>query len=177
MEAKTIYREYFPGYMGHIPYKNEVIGMTVGATNEHIRSYLTREPDYEQKLVPSTQSDYSYYNKGYFNENMAKDYNLEEDKVYSNKSKDAKTWISGSKFKIYPQHIPGYKAHIPGMYSSNIFGMSYSKASSVAVKGDYCKTADLPSNERYRTMTKMYYDKPKMRSEKEGRTYLFYFIF
>ena len=107
MESKTIYREYFPGYMGHIPMKNEVIGMTVGSTNEYIKSYLTREPNYEEKLVPSVQKDYTYYNKGYFTNNLAKGYQLEEDNVYSNRSKDARTWISGSKYKIYPQHIPG----------------------------------------------------------------------
>ncbi len=169
METKTLYREYFPGYMGHIPFKNEVIGMTVGATNNHIKSNLTREPEYEQKLVPSTQDDYSYYNRAYFNEQVAKDYKLEEDKVYSNRSKDANTWISGNKFKIYPQHIPGYKAHIPGMYSSNLFGISYAKATAVAVKGEYCKKADLPPEERYLSTTKKYYDKPKKRSEEERK--------
>ena len=35
MEKKNLYREYFPGYMGHIPFKYEVIGMTVGATQKN----------------------------------------------------------------------------------------------------------------------------------------------
>ena len=35
MEKKNMYREYFPGYCGHIPFKYEVIGKTVGATNYH----------------------------------------------------------------------------------------------------------------------------------------------
>jgi len=168
METKSLYREYFPGYMGHIPFKNEVIGMTVGATNSHIKSNLTKEPEYEQKLVPMNQDSYSYYNKIYFNDQAAKDYKLEEYKVYSNRSKDAKTWISGNKFEIYPQHIPGYKAHIPGVKSSNIFGMSYAKTSAVAIKGDYCKKADLPSQERYTTISNKYYDNPKKRSQDEG---------
>jgi hypothetical protein len=167
METKTIYREYFPNYGGHIPMQREVIGMTVGATNNFIKSYLTREPEYEQKLVPSTQNDYSYYNKGYFNENFAKEYRLEEDKVFSNKSKEAKTWINGSKFKIFPQHIPGYKAHIPGIYSSNIIGMSYAKCSAVAVKGEFCKKADVPPDDRYKSVFKRDFVKPKMRSEDE----------
>lgn len=107
METKTIFREYFPGYMGHIPMKNEVIGMTVGATNDYIKSYLNREPNYEERLVPSVRGDYTYYGKDYFSGTMAKGYNLEEDKVYSNRSKEARTWGSGSKYKIYPQHIPG----------------------------------------------------------------------
>jgi hypothetical protein len=186
METKTIYREYFPGYMGHIPMKNEVIGMTVGATNDYIKSYLTREPDYEEALMPSTAKDYTFYNKGYYNDNMAKGYKLEEDKVYSNRSRDAKTWICGSKHKLYPQHIPGYTGHLTGITpvinlgtgsnnvnssskkGSNIFGVSYAKATSIAIKGDYCKGPDLPADERYKTMQKLSYTKPKMRSNEEG---------
>jgi hypothetical protein len=169
METKTIFREYFPGYMGHIPMKNEVIGMTVGSTNDYIKSYLTREPPYEERIHPSVQNNYTYYNKNYFSNTMSKEYKLEEDKVYSNKSKDAKSWISGSKYQIYPQHIPGYKAHIPGIYSSNIFGMGYSKSTAVAVKGEYCNKADLPAEERYDSMMKHYFGKPKVRSNEEGK--------
>ena len=57
IEKKTLFREYFPGYMGHIPMKNEVIGMTVGATNTHIKASLNKEPDYEETFVPSTKPD------------------------------------------------------------------------------------------------------------------------
>ena len=173
METKTIYREFFPGYMGHIPLKNEVIGMTVGATNEHIKSFLNREPEYEQKLVPSVQNDYTLYNKKYFCDNMAKQYKLEEDKVFSNKSKDARSWINGAKYQIYPQHIPGYQGQIPGVKGANILGMSYAKATAVAIKGEYCNKRDMPPEERYKSINKLYYTKPKMRSQEEGKKYIF----
>ena len=172
METKTIFREYFPGYMGHIPMKNEVIGMTVGATNDYIKSYLTREPEFEQKLVPSTQNDYAYYNKGYFNENYAKEYKLEEDKIYSNRSKDAKTWINGSKYNIYPQHIPGYTAHIPGIVSSNLIGMNYAKTSAVAIKGEYFKNSEVPSEDRYKTQFKKDFVVVSDKSNEEGINYV-----
>jgi hypothetical protein len=108
METKTIYREFFPGYMGHIPMKNEVIGLTVGATNENIKTYMEREPNYYDKLVPSVLPDYSNFDKNYFTNNiLSKEYKLEEDKAFSNRSRLAKTWINGSKYQIYPQHIPG----------------------------------------------------------------------
>ena len=87
MEKKGYYREFYPGYMGHIPYKYEVIGMTVGATNDHIKSLLRKEPDYEKTFVPSNRKDYTYYNKDYFSESMAKSYPLEEDTIFSNRSK------------------------------------------------------------------------------------------
>ena len=158
--------------MGHIPLKNDVIGMTVGATNDYIKKTLTKEPPHEDQLVPAPEDDYNYYNKNYFNDNFSKDYRLEEGKVFSNQSHAAKTWISGSQYNIYPQHIPGntlintsgYKAHIPGIKSSNIFGMSYSKATSVAIKGDYVKGRDVPPEERYNSITNQYYKVPTIRS-------------
>ena len=170
IEKKTVFREYFPGYLGHIPLKNQIIGMTVGATNDQIKSILNKEPPYEDQLIPSKLSDYTYYTKNYFCENFSKEYDLEEDKIFSNKSKDAKTWISGNKYKIYPQHIPGYTAHLPGKKSSNIFGISYAKTTSHAIKGDYCKKIDLPASERYKTINNIYYTKPQMRSE-EGKKF------
>ena len=174
MEKKGYYREFYPGYMGHIPYKYEVIGMTVGATNDHIKSLLRKEPDYEQTYIPSNKEDYTYYNKDYFNESMSKSYPLEEDQIFSNRSKYAKTWICGNKHVLYPEHIPGYTGHVTGIENttkkgSNIFGMSYAKASGVAVKGDYCNKNDLPINERYKSEMKDRYQKPKIRSFSEAR--------
>ena len=174
MEKKGYYREFYPGYMGHIPYKYEVIGMTVGATNSHIKSLLRKEPDYEKTFVPSTKTDYTYYNKNYFSESMSKNYPLEEDKIYSNKSKDARTWICGNKHVLYPEHIPGYTGHITGIESnlkkgSNIYGTSYAKASSIAIKGDFCNQYDLPVAERYTSEMKERFQKPRMRSYSEAK--------
>lgn len=172
MEKKNLYREYFPGYMGHIPLKNEVIGMTVGATNNFIKSFLTKEPDYQQTFIPSIYRNYTYYNKGYFNEEMSKGYELEEDKVFSNRSKEAKTWINGNKHQLYPEHIPGYTGHVSGVEpagkkGSSIFGVSYAKATSIAVKGNYSKEIDVPPEERYTSLQKATYTAPKMRSKEE----------
>ena len=174
MEKKGHYREFYPGYMGHIPYKYEVIGMTVGATNDHIKSLLRKEPDYSKTFVPSNKVDFTYYNKGYFNEGMSKSYPLEEDKIYSNRSKYARTWICGNKHVLYPEHIPGYTGHVTGIETttkkgSNIFGTSYAKASSIAVKGDYCNRTDLPVNIRYMSEMKDKFQKPKMRSFSEAK--------
>jgi hypothetical protein len=156
-------RDNFPGYMGHIPLKNEVIGMTVGASNDFIKKLITTEPSKEEVLFPQMYDDYSYYNKDYFNQNFSREYKLEENKIFSNNSKGADTWIGGSKYKIYPQHVPGYKAHVPGIYSSNIYGLGYSKSTAIAVKGDYCKKIDFPSKERYLSTTNKFYPKPKVR--------------
>ena len=171
-ESST-YREDFPHYSGHIPYKkNEVIGMTVGATNEYIQQILTKEPVKEAYLVPLVSNDYSYYNKDYFNSTFSREYKLEEENVFSNKSKDAETWISSSKYKIYPQHIPGYKAHVPGVYSGNIVGLSYSKSTAIAIKGDYDKGFDSNKTDRYKTCNMKDFVRPKMRSDGKKIIYL-----
>jgi hypothetical protein len=59
----------------------------------------------------------------------------------------------------------GYKAHIPGIYSSNIHGISYTKSTALAIKGDYSKNIDIPSDERYTTTTKKYFQKPVVRED------------
>lgn len=164
---KTTYRDNFPGYTGHIPYKGEVIGKTVGASNDLIKSILTTEPPTHQNLSPISYDDYSHYNRDYFNENFSREYQLEEDQVFSNSSKDANTWIGGAKYKIYPQHVPGFKAHVPGIYSSNIYGLGYSKSTAVAIKGDYSKGADFTPTERYKTSARLSFSKPKIRSGNE----------
>ena len=148
--------------------------MTVGATNAHIKSLLRKEPDYEKTFIPSNKTDYTYYNKDYFSQSMSKNYPLEEDKIYSNKSKDARTWICGNKHVLYPEHIPGYTGHITGIESnlkkgSNIYGTSYSKASSIAVKGAFCNQIDLPVSERYTSEMKERFQKPRIRSFSEAK--------
>ena len=124
--------------------------------------------------MPSIKNDYTYYNKNYFTESMSKNYPLEEDKIYSNKSKNARTWICGNKHVLYPEHIPGYTGHITGIESnlkkgSNIYGTSYSKASSIAIKGAFCNQYDLPVNERYTSEMKERFQKPRIRSFSEAR--------
>ena len=51
-EKKSNFREDFPGYQGHIPYKYSIIGKTVGSTNETIKELLSTEPPKETSLKP-----------------------------------------------------------------------------------------------------------------------------
>ena len=163
IERKSNYREDFPGYQGYIPYKYSIIGKNIGATNEAIKSLLTDEPPKETLLRPGDSKDFSHYNRDYYCDNFDRSYPLEEEKVFSNKSKDAKTWISSDKYKIYPQHIPNVQCHVPGIYSSNIYGMGFSKASAIAIKNDYNKGTDCTSEERYKTTNQSIFSKPKLR--------------
>jgi hypothetical protein len=45
--------------------------------------------------------------------------------------------------------------------------MSYTKSTALAIKGDYSKNIDLPSDERYTSTTMKYYQKPLVRHEGE----------
>ena len=166
-DRKSNYREDYPGYQGFIPYKYSIIGKNIGATNEAIKSLLTDEPPKETNIRPADCQDFSHYNRDYYNDNFDRSYPLEEEKIFTNKSKDAKTWISGDKYKIYPQHIPNVQCHVPGIYSSNIYGMGFSKASAIAIKQDYNKGADVPNEERYKSTSQSTYVKPKLRGDKE----------
>ena len=168
-EKKTLFREDFPGYQGHVPYKYSIIGATVGSTNDQIKTLLTTEPPKKVLLKPSEMQDYSIYNRDYFCDNFTRDYPLEEDKIFSNRSQKAETWIQGDKYKIYPQHIPGVKVFVPGLYSSNLYGLPFSKSTAVAIKGNYNKGQNIDDNERYKSLNTEVYTKPKRRSDKEQK--------
>ncbi len=162
-DRKSNYREDYPGYQGFIPYKYSIIGKNIGATNEAIKSLLTDEPPKETSIKPGEIKDFSHYNRDYYCDNFDRSYPLEEEKIFTNKSKDAKTWISSDKYKIYPQHIPNMQCHVPGIYSSNIYGMGFSKASAIAIKQDYNKGTDCTNEERYKSTHQTAYSKPKLR--------------
>ena len=169
------FADNFPGYLGFIPLKNDVIGMTIGAANEYVRNNVDKKPVETENLGSIKYDDYSQYHKDYFNKNFCRDYPLEEDKIYSNSSKEAETWICGSKYKIYPQHIPGYKAFLPGIYSSNLHGSGYSKITAKAVKGDYIKEFNITPSERFISTAKQYFAKPQIKSQ-EGKKYFIFFL-
>ena len=168
-EKQSTYREDFPGYQGHIPYKFSIIGKTVGATNETIKELLTTEPPKSTLLRPSDNTDFSHYDRDYYCDTFYRGYPLEEDKIYSNRSKEAQTWIVGDKYKIYPQHIPGVKCHVPGIYSSNIYGLPYAKTTAVSIKGDYNKNPDCSDKERFTSTNMDTYTKPRTRSLNEEK--------
>ena len=91
------------------------------------------------------------------------------------RSKEAKTWINGHKHQLYPEHIPGYTGHITGMEPVGkkgcpIFGTSYSKSSSISIKGNYNKDIDIDTKERYLSVQKKHFDVPKMRSKEDMGT-------
>jgi hypothetical protein len=74
----------------------------------------------------------------------------QEDQIFPNK-KQIGYWI--------------YQQYIPGIYSSNIHGMGYSKSTAIAIKGNYPKGQDVKPVDRFKSTMNAYFGKPKMRSD------------
>ena len=138
----------------------------------NIDSFITKEPDYSQTYIPSINKDYTYYKKDYFNSDFAKGYELEEDKIFGMRSKEARTWIDGNKHQLYPEHIPGYTGKLTGIEPAGkkgcpIFGQSYAKSSAISIKGNYNKDIDVPPEDRYLSVQKKNFVMPQMRSKED----------
>lgn len=131
-------KEYLPGYTGHIPKKMGTCGITTGEIN---RRLVTKEKNNE---IPEDVKVNIY--------TTAKDMKLNSDKdelKYGANSKNAPTWIGGTTQGIYPQHIPGYDGHVPGIHSENMFGESFAKITKKAILGEEPKGCDLSVENRY----------------------------
>eukprot|EP00829_Urostomides_striatus_P007445 TRINITY_DN1835_c0_g1_i4.p1 TRINITY_DN1835_c0_g1~~TRINITY_DN1835_c0_g1_i4.p1 ORF type:complete len:296 (+),score=66.01 TRINITY_DN1835_c0_g1_i4:1-888(+) len=131
-------KEYLPGYTGHIPKKMGTCGITTGEIN---RRLVTKEKNND---VPEDTKVNIYM--------TAKEMKLDSDKdelKYGANSKNAPTWIGGTTQGIYPQHIPGYDGHVPGIHSENMFGESFAKITKKAILGEEPKGTDLSVENRY----------------------------
>ena len=69
----------------------------------------------------------------------------------SNRSKEGTTWIGGHTQNLKPQHIPGYKGHVPGIHSENIFAKTYGATTSKIIGQEHTVGNNLPKDERFRT--------------------------
>ena len=88
------------------------------------------------------------------------------------RSKEARTWISGNKHQLYPEHVPGYTGHLTGVERGGkkgcpIFGTSYAKSSAISIKGNFNKDIDVPPEDRYLSVQKKNFVIPQMRSKED----------
>jgi hypothetical protein len=73
--------------------------------------------------------------------------------IYGNSSRHAKNWIAGPTHEICLQHIPGYKGHIPGLISENLFAKSFAKCSQLSIGHRIPRGHDLTPKVRFRSQT------------------------
>jgi hypothetical protein len=90
--------------------------------------------------------------------------------VFGNHSKYAQNWIAGPTHELCLQHIPGYKGHIIGMISENLFAKSYAKCTQVSIGGRNAKGHDLPAKVRFRTISSDEYTEKNFR--RFGKKYI-----
>lgn len=116
-------KAYLPGYTGHVPTKNDFFGMTAGEVNKTILYTGGIE------IPQATISKNSTHSIGFYPSTPSKrgGKNLPPTDIYGNHSRLAPNWIAGPTHELCLQHIPGYKGHVPGVVSENLFCKSYAK--------------------------------------------------
>ena len=147
-----------PGYSGHIPFKQDLIGLTTGETNRqagegyhkfHMSGQnfnngyglsstgkiVMEQPSMEGKMR-STMVDGS--REG-----------AERARMVGNASKTSTTWVNGPTHEIRNQCVPGYTGFISGIKSENLFSKSYAENTAKSFKSKITRGADLPPQKRY----------------------------
>ena len=154
-----------PGYSGHIPYKQEFVGLTTGASNHAC------EITYKTNTNPSALSAYG---GAIMNQAAAMSpprsnavdrrfETPEKSLAVSNLSKYSKTWLAGPQHEVKNQCIPGYTGFIPGVQSENVFSKSYSKNTAKSFNGKIVRGHDLPPEKRFVSMTQKKYNEKNFR--------------
>lgn len=142
-------KDYLPGYTGFVARKKDIYGCTVGETARQLKheSYKYTNFTADNEAESGINRHKAYYSS----KPAPADEQLRN--TLGNKSKEAETWIGGHTQNLQPQHIPGYKGHIPGMHSENIFAKSYGKATGKIIGKEHTIGNNLPNSERFRTTT------------------------
>lgn len=154
-----------PGYSGHIPYKNEFIGLTTGSSNK------AAEITYRGTNHPNSLSSYGNAIVNSSNamsppRSDAVDRRFETPEkglAVSNLSKYSKTWLAGPQHEIKNQCIPGYTGFIPGVQAENVFSKSYSKNTNKSFNGKITRGHDLSPEKRFQTITQKKYNEKNFR--------------
>ena len=118
-KPSDFYKEYLPGYSGHIPSKNERYGATAGQIKREILNDRGVHP-----IKLSTRN--------IVNDERARMYSSvyvpridKNKKIFGNNSRDGENWCCGPNHMIRKQQVPGYTGHIKGLVSENLFSKSY----------------------------------------------------
>ena len=142
-------KEYLPGYTGFVARKKDVYGCTVGEVSRQLNhesfKYTNFTADNE------AQSGVNRYKTYYSHKPNPADAHLSA--TLGNRSKEAETWIGGHTQNLKPQHIPGYKGHIPGMHSENMFAKTYGNTTGKIIAKEHTVGNNIPNSERFRTTT------------------------
>lgn len=142
-------KEYVPGYTGFVARKKDVYGCTVGEVSRQLNhesyKYTNFTADNEAQSGINRFKTYYSYKPNPVDDQMKA--------TLGNRSKEAETWIGGHTQNLKPQHIPGYKGHIPGMHSENLFGKTYGSTTGKIIAKEHIVGNTIPKEERFRSTT------------------------
>ncbi len=83
--------------------------------------------------------------------------------IFGNSSKKAITWISGPNHELCLQHVPGYKGHVPGILSENVFAKGFGKTTQIVIGQTNPRGHDLPAKIRFKTTQRDEFSEKKFR--------------
>jgi len=136
-----------PGYTGFVAKKKDIYGVTIGESSRQ----LNHESFKYTNFTADNEADSGINRQKWFysSKPIPADEHLKE--TLGNKSKNGHTWIGGHTQNLKPQHIPGYKGHVPGIQSENIFAKTFGETTSKIIAREHILGNNLPQNERFKT--------------------------
>ena len=133
-----------PGYCGHVPFKQEFVGLTTGAQNQACeQTYRELRGDTMLKngqQVFSPRSSRSNFNPYYKSDKIMQ---------HGNNSKYSVSWLCGPKHNVRAQQIPGYTGFMSGVTSENQYGRSYAKNAAKSMNGKIIQGHDVSPEKKY----------------------------
>ena len=142
-----------PGYSGHIPFKQDLIGLTTGESNrragEDYCSFATGG------MAKTGSTIMSPADKGSMRSTIVDGSNegFERSRMVGNGSKNSTTWLNGPTHNIRNQCVPGYTGFISGVKSENLFSKSYAENTAKSFKTKITRGADLSPDKRFVSMS------------------------
>ena len=140
-------KNYLSGYTGFVAGKKDVYGCTVGETSRQLKhesyKYTNFTADNEAKSGINRNRAYYSFKPAPVDEDLKA--------TLGNRSKEGATWIGGHTQMLKPQHVPGYKGHVPGIHSENLYSKTFGNTTSKIMSKEHIVGNNIPKNERYTT--------------------------
>lgn len=171
-------KKYLPGYSGHVPRKNDLFGITAGDAN----NILIQKRGADNFFSSGGQRPVDWNKKPV--RNLSQSTNLRADAMkYTNWSKKAPNWICGPKHEIRTQHIPGYKGHVHGVKTENLYGKAFARTTASAINKStraYSSSQRMSPRDTFTSSNRKefspnnfrrYLERPDMQNEKDYADY------
>jgi Protein of unknown function (DUF2475) len=179
--------DYLPGYTGHIPYKKEIYGCTMGDINkivmgkttskvsnfevDHANGYMSSMPTKHDPSQLATTGNAHATRTLYSKPPLKDEHGLQ--KQYGNFSRKGDNWIGGPTANAKAQHVPGYQGYVPSIKAENLYAHTYGKATAIAINKDYPRDPGIGKPpigsgvDRYRTQAAADFSKDNFRRIRE----------